>query len=274
MRMHTLAVWTSVVALASLAGCDRLRGGSKAGADGGAAALPAVANDKVGSGTPITGTPVKTSCDLRAGELADQSHAIDGKPFLIECPASCAEGGVWGVDLYTDDSLVCRAALHAGAILVTGGKAAVTLARGQRSYLGSSRNGVTSSGYGKFARSFYVQALDAQGRAVGTPPTIYDDNTALLDCGATNPFEGTSGSFTVICVADCTTGGVWGSNPYTGDSAACTAAHHAGVIDATKHKFKLTLGPAKASFKASTAHGVTSGDFAQFPSSFTVAKSD
>lgn len=281
MRSSLVTVATSVVALVGLAslapltGCDRLGIGGKAGADSSTStASTAASNDKVGGGAPITGEPVKTACDLRAHEVGEQSHAADGKTFLVTCPANCPEGSVWGVDLYTDDSFVCRAAMHAGAIQASGGKAAVTFARGQHSYLGSSRNGVTSSGYGKFARSFYVQALDAQGRAVGAAPTIYDDTTALVDCGASNPFEGTSGSFTVICVADCTTGAVWGSNPYTGDSSVCPAAHHAGVIDGTKHKFKLALGPAKTSFKGSAAHGITSSDFGPFASSFTISKLD
>lgn len=278
MRSPFVTVATSVVALvglaslASLTACDRLGIGSKAGAD--AATPTAATTEKVGGGAPITGEPFKTACELRGNEVGEQSHAAEGKPFLISCPANCPEGAVWGVDLYTDDSHVCRAAIHAGAIQVSGGKAALTFARGQHSYLGSSRNGVTSSGYGKFARSFYVQALDAQGRAVGAAPTIYDDTTALVDCGSSNPFEGTSGSFTVICAADCTSGGVWGSNPYTGDSTVCSAAHHAGAIDGTKHKFKISLGPGKSSFKGSAAHGITSSDFGAFASSFTVSKLD
>ena len=171
MRSSLVTVATSVVALVGLAslapltGCDRLGIGGKAGADSSTStASTAASNDKVGGGAPITGEPVKTACDLRAHEVGEQSHAADGKTFLVTCPANCPEGSVWGVDLYTDDSFVCRAAMHAGAIQASGGKAAVTFARGQHSYLGSSRNGVTSSGYGKFARSFYVQALDAQGR--------------------------------------------------------------------------------------------------------------
>ena len=60
----------------------------------------------------------------------------------------------------------------------------------------------------------------------------------------------------------------------TGDSAVCTAAHHAGVIDGTKHKFKIVLGPGKSSFKGSAAHGITSSDFGSFASSFTVSKLD
>jgi hypothetical protein len=273
--MRALAVVILLIpSLASLTACDRLRGGNKAGADGGSTASTAAGNDKVGSGAPLTGEPVKSTCDLRAEELASAHKAIDGKPMLVACPANCAEGAVWGVDLYTDDSVVCRAAIHAGATTTAGGHVAVTFAKGQRAYLGSSRNGVASASFGKFARSFYVQALDAQNRPVGAVPAIYDDNTALVDCGAPNPFDGTSGSYTIVCVADCMNGAVWGSNPYTGDSSACAAAHHAGVIDATKRKFKITLGPAKSSFKGSTAHGITSSDFEHYPSTFTVSKLD
>jgi hypothetical protein len=74
---------------------------------------------------------------------------------------SCAAGGtprtVWGTDVYTDDSSVCTAAVHAGAITATaGGDIVVEILPGQSSYTGSTRNGITSSNWGSWSGSFSI----------------------------------------------------------------------------------------------------------------------
>lgn len=63
-------------------------------------------------------------------------------------------GSIWGTNTYTDDSNPCRAALH--ALGMTSGKIRVTIAAGQSSYVGSTRNGVTSSSYGSWPGSYVV----------------------------------------------------------------------------------------------------------------------
>jgi hypothetical protein len=226
-----------------------------------------------GSGAPIAGDPVKTPCDLKAKDFVDANHPELGKPVLVVCPSACPGGGIWGTDLYTDDSMVCRALVHAGAIPPAGGKAAITFTRGQLSYISTERNGVGSNSYGSWPRSFYAQAVDAQNRPVGSVPTIYDEHTALVGCGSSNPFQGAPGSrFTAVCTADCVAGGLWGSNPYTGDSSLCAAAHHAGLLKPGELKFSVTLGGPEGSFKGSSANGVNSQSYGAFGSSFTLAK--
>jgi hypothetical protein len=255
----------------AIAGCKKPKGDGAPGEEG----TTGAAGSRVGTGTPIAGEPVKTACDLKAHDLAEQSHAIDGKSFLVRCPAGCAEGTVWGTDLYTDDSAACRSAVHAGAIPASGGVAAVTFVRGQVSYAGSQRNGVASSDYGRWPRSYYVQGIDDKGRAIGAAPTIYDDRTGAVGCGAANPFGGSPGEvFTAVCPADCTQGTVWGSNPYTSDSSLCAAAHHAGLLDGKTRKVKLTLGGPLKSFKGTTANGVTTNDYGPYGSSVTLSKAE
>jgi len=61
---------------------------------------------------------------------------------------------VWGTNTYSDDSLVCSAAVHAGAIPLEGGETTVQIAAGLPAYVGSASNGVTSSDWGSWARSF------------------------------------------------------------------------------------------------------------------------
>jgi hypothetical protein len=66
---------------------------------------------------------------------------------------------VWGTDVYTDDSSVCWAAVHAGYL--TGESSAVVtieLRPGQR-YVGSLRNGVETLGYPSWHRSFVVVSV-------------------------------------------------------------------------------------------------------------------
>jgi hypothetical protein len=70
--------------------------------------------------------------------------------------AAACPGPIWGIDVYTDDSSVCVAAVHAGAIGPRGGTVTVSRAQGQQSYPGGARNGVVSNSYGPWQQSFRV----------------------------------------------------------------------------------------------------------------------
>lgn len=73
----------------------------------------------------------------------------------VTCETDGTPGGVWGTDIYTDDSSICTAAVHVGLITVEdGGEVTFHLIEGQSSYLGTEANGITSSSYGAFHRSF------------------------------------------------------------------------------------------------------------------------
>ena len=64
-------------------------------------------------------------------------------------------GSVWGTDIYTDDSALACAAVHAGVVLAGETKVVtVKIVAGQSSYQGSVRNGVTSSSYGTWPGSY------------------------------------------------------------------------------------------------------------------------
>lgn len=76
----------------------------------------------------------------------------------------CANGGsgsVWGTGTYTDDSNVCRAAMHAGVILSTGGLLRVAATAGASSYTGTTQNGVTTLSYSSWPGSFTVKSAPA-----------------------------------------------------------------------------------------------------------------
>jgi hypothetical protein len=71
-----------------------------------------------------------------------------------------SDGSVWGTDVYTGDSSLALAAVHAGA--VKPGETAVvrvTVMRPLSHYQGSVRNGVTSHDYGRYGTAYGVDRV-------------------------------------------------------------------------------------------------------------------
>jgi uncharacterized caspase-like protein len=86
--------------------------------------------------------------------------AFRGREQRVKCYCAPQEmsGTVWGSGIYTDDSSVCHAALHAGVIDRNGGEVTLSTLPGRSSYAGSSRNGVRTQSYGRWQGSFrFVQ---------------------------------------------------------------------------------------------------------------------
>ncbi len=77
-----------------------------------------------------------------------------GTQMAFFCPAGGNPGTVWGTDIYSDDSSICGAAVHAGVIGFGGGAVRLVVQPGQSQYIPSSRNGVTTSAWGQWGRSF------------------------------------------------------------------------------------------------------------------------
>ena len=70
------------------------------------------------------------------------------------------DGSVWGTDVYTGDSVLAAAAVHAG--VVKPGETAVvriTVMSPLAQYHGSVRNGVTSHDYGRYGSAYGVDRL-------------------------------------------------------------------------------------------------------------------
>ena len=81
-----------------------------------------------------------------------------GKTVKLKCPAMTGASSVWGTDIYTTDSSICNAAVHAGKLkMESGGPVTIELRAGQSEYKGSTRNGVTTSDYAKYPNSFVVK---------------------------------------------------------------------------------------------------------------------
>ena len=77
-----------------------------------------------------------------------------GKPLKFRVTGR-TDGYIWGTDVYTADSPLATAAVHAGA-LKSGqtGDVKVRLVPGQPGYAGSTKNGVTSQDFGEFPEAF------------------------------------------------------------------------------------------------------------------------
>ncbi|MEO0975085.1 MAG: LCCL domain-containing protein [Pseudomonadota bacterium] len=83
-------------------------------------------------------------CPASAVKLRNTNHRA-----TCSCSADMVHGGrVWGNGPYTDDSNICRAAVHAGVIPPSGGPVAFAVVPGRPSFTGRTRNGITSSAYG------------------------------------------------------------------------------------------------------------------------------
>jgi hypothetical protein len=75
---------------------------------------------------------------------------MTGKLIQFTCgpdPAPVEWRALYGTDIYTDDSVVCQAAVHAGKITTRGGTFTIEILPGQSYYAGSPRNGVISARY-------------------------------------------------------------------------------------------------------------------------------
>lgn len=187
------------------------------------------------------------------------------------------DGSVWGTDVYTDDSALGAAAVHAG--LVKPGETAdvvVWIGGPRDAFEGSERHGVTSSGYGPWGGSFRLAPLAELPDAphfVSVPPTLYsgDDpatvGVRLSDLADSQLLEPGIGLVTVL--TGHTLGSVWGTDVYTSDSSLPAAAVHAGVLQAGERGVvRIQIEPGQESYTASTRNGVETSSWGSYSSSF------
>ena len=94
------------------------------------------------------------------GNLTEFGSGDHGKSVVFEVVGS-ADGSIWGTDVYTGDSRLAVAAVHAGAVRV-GERALVrvNLSSGsERTFEGSERYGVRSLDYGNYSLAFSVERV-------------------------------------------------------------------------------------------------------------------
>jgi len=203
-------------------------------------------------------------CPDRLGENA---------ALLCSCPAAAATAGqVWGSQVYTDDSNICRAAVHAGAIDADGGLVSVVADHGRQAYAGSLRHGVASENWGRWQRSIIFRPVGNTANTAADEPDFAPGDGGPQSCPDTA--GGIDVAMRCVCdsVAVAGTQAIWGSNPYTTDSAICRAARHAGVIGRRGGPVTVRILPGRSSYRGSTRHGVATSNWGSYGSSFTVER--
>ncbi|MEM9780152.1 MAG: LCCL domain-containing protein, partial [Pseudomonadota bacterium] len=87
--------------------------------------------------------------------MISRHHLEQACPF-VTCPIGSARGApICGSDIYTSDSPICAAAVHAGMLSAsTGGPFPILIGPGQSSSASTARNGVTSYESGVWNSSF------------------------------------------------------------------------------------------------------------------------
>lgn len=87
-----------------------------------------------------------------------------GARFTYTCSTPADPRSVWGTDVYTHDSSICTAAVHAGlATVQDGGTFTLEVLPGQSSYTGSTRNGIVTGSYPSWDCSYrFVSSAKAQ----------------------------------------------------------------------------------------------------------------
>jgi hypothetical protein len=71
-----------------------------------------------------------------------------------------AEGSLWGTDVYTGDSVLAVAAVHAGLVKVDQTAIVkVTVVTPLQKYQGSVRNGVASHDFGRYGTAYRLSAI-------------------------------------------------------------------------------------------------------------------
>ena len=101
-------------------------------------------------------TPDTTVADAWEAN-AIEHRGLHDEQFEYDCPAGGEPGTVWGTDIYTDDSSICTAAVHAGVITIDeGGTVTIEMRPGEDEYEGSERNGIETQAYPAWSGSFVI----------------------------------------------------------------------------------------------------------------------
>ena len=138
---------------------------------------------------------------------------------------------IWGTEVYTDDSPLAVAAVHAG-VLRDGerGIVKVTILPGLGHFEGTTANGVESIGYGRWEGSYSVE-----GASINTSTAI----SPLIEQIAVKQPEGPInlqslrdrvGQVFEFNIVGSSEGTVWGTGVYTDDSSLAAAAVHSGIL--------------------------------------------
>lgn len=202
-----------------------------------------------------------TATFARAAEICprDAMGLRAGQSLTCTCTAAAVldAGSVAGSDVYTGDSRICRAALHAGAVSRGGGVVTLRVLSGVTRHPGSSRHGVRTADFGGWRQSFTFE------EEAGAGPRLCPDTMAA--------YAGSAERLTCLCPGEAAlrAAAVWGSGPYTADSGLCRAGLHAGMLPITGGELRVVMGPGAQAYPASLQNGVQTREFGAFRGSMS-----
>jgi hypothetical protein len=112
-----------------------------------------------------------TGIPLTAGtsDMQQFNESDIGKIYRITITGTTG-GAIWGTDIYTSDSYIPCAAVHAGFIANGETKEVyIKVVQGLNEYIGSTRNGVSTSGYGGWGLSYQFVSAPMSYKATISP---------------------------------------------------------------------------------------------------------
>ncbi|HEX6713617.1 MAG TPA: LCCL domain-containing protein, partial [Thermoleophilaceae bacterium] len=193
----------------------------------------------------------------------------NGAQKTFDCPKYGTIGGVWGTDVYTDDSSVCTAAVHAGVIsLAGGGTVTIEIRPDAGSYTGTVRNRITSQSYPAYQGAFVIVGATPVDPGVA-PATVAAGNEWRASAAPYRPWVGAQYEYN--CPPRGTPGALWGTDIYTDDSSVCTAAVHARLITFAKGgQVTIQMVDGQPSYRSSKRNGIKSNPYPAWGGSFLI----
>ncbi|MEL6937950.1 MAG: LCCL domain-containing protein [Cyanobacteria bacterium J06598_1] len=229
----------------------------------------------------VTGSAAVAAPTISWSSNATDLRGQNGQTFSFVCPPSGTIDSVRGSIIYTDDSSVCSAAVHAGKITAaSGGEVLLSILPGQPAYPGSNVNGVSSedavSGSGSFiffdTEGFAAQVEEDRVMSIERASRVQDIYVRFDVSDYTHPNQ-LNQEFTYNCVPDPLLDDyVWGTDVYSGNSSVCLAAVHAGLIPlADGGEITLKIGRAQSSYVGSSRNGISTRDLGRVDVNETVS---
>ena len=187
------------------------------------------------------------------------------------------QGTIYGTDVYTHDSRLDTAAVHAGVVKL--GEEAivkVTILPGQSGFKAAGRNGVSSMSWsGTGYECFKVELATATdpappAAAKSTAPTETRSDLRA-DPGSLAGFREYAGKSLLFEVTGANDWPVYGSDIYTDDSPLNVAVVHAGILGVGKKGIvKVTILGSQDKFENVSRNGVTSRSWGSWGGSYKV----
>jgi hypothetical protein len=194
----------------------------------------------------------------------------DASALAADAKLSCtcaagASGGVYGTARYTADSSICAAAVHSGKVPASGGAVNIVMGGACASFTGTTANGVTTTSWSSYDKSFGFDTLPAC--AVAAAPAAPPAATTAAPAGVANcpSFIGQSDknkpgdSLTCFCQAniDYTVGAAYGTDRYSHDSPICMSAKHAGKLTEPSGTVTVYAAEGCGKFEGTARNGIT-----------------